>query len=153
VKYLYKYILVLLWMLLIFYLSSEGSDTSSGRSDAIVEVVRNVSSLPNDILTFLTRKAAHITAYFILGVLIYNLVRSYVPRARKAIGASILLVAAYAVTDEFHQLFVPGRSGEVRDVLIDTSAGLVGVVVTFFIIKKYTGRKQAATGKIFKNRV
>jgi VanZ family protein len=61
---------------------------------------------------------------------------------------STILVAVYATSDEIHQLFVPGRSGEVRDVLIDTSAGLVGVVMTYFIIKKYTSRKHATTGKI-----
>lgn len=36
-------------------------------------------------------------------------------------------VLLYAVSDEFHQRFVPGRSSEVRDVMIDTTAGVVGV--------------------------
>ncbi|MDB5162504.1 MAG: hypothetical protein JWN28_111, partial [Candidatus Saccharibacteria bacterium] len=65
-------------MLVIFYLSSEGSDLSSQRSDVFVESVDTiVGGLPNEILTFLVRKLAHITAYFVLGLLFYTIVDSY----------------------------------------------------------------------------
>ena len=37
----------------------------------------------------------------------------------------------YASTDEIHQLFVPGRSGMVRDVFIDSIGGIIGVGITF----------------------
>ncbi|MDB5163077.1 MAG: hypothetical protein JWN28_684, partial [Candidatus Saccharibacteria bacterium] len=46
---------------------------------------------------------------------------------------SILFVGFYAISDEFHQLFVPGRSGEMRDVLIDTTAGALAVCILYFI--------------------
>ena len=132
---------LILWMLVIFYLSSEGSDTSSERSGAIVETIRVVAGgLPNDILTFLTRKAAHMIAYFILGVLMYLVVRTYNLRPRTAILLSIGLVCGYAISDEVHQLFVPGRSGEVRDVLIDTISGAVGVWATYGVARWRTGK-------------
>ena len=145
-----KLVCAVVWMLLIFYLSSEGHDASSGRSDVIAEAVRHITNtnLPNDVLTFLTRKAAHITAYFVLGILMYNLVRTYARGALKAITYSIVFVAAYATSDEFHQMFVPGRSSEIRDVLIDTTAGVVGVTVAYFIIRKYSGHKKRTAGKI-----
>jgi|GEM_PF-38127 len=132
----YKYLLIAAWMLVIFILSSEGSDVSGGRSGVIVDAVKTVAvTVPNDVLEFLTRKAAHIIAYFVLGVLVYSLVKTYKQSIRKVISISVGFVALYAISDEFHQLFVPGRSGELRDVLIDTTAGALGITVTYFITR------------------
>lgn len=142
-----RYTLLILWMLVIFYLSSEGSDTSSERSGAIVDTIRVVAGgLPTDFLTFLTRKAAHMVAYFILGVLMYSVVRTYNLRPRMAVLLSIGLVCAYAISDEVHQLFVPGRSGEVRDVLIDTTAGAAGVGIYYYVKKWYKTSKSKQNG-------
>lgn len=52
---------------------------------------------------------------------------------RRAILVSVAIVFLYAISDEFHQYFVPGRSSEIRDVLIDTTAGVVGVIVYVFV--------------------
>ena len=53
---------------------------------------------------------------------------------------AVLISACYAATDEFHQLFVPGRSGEVRDVLVDTAGAVIGILflslLRFIIIRK-----------------
>ena len=143
-----------MWMVVIFLLSNEPSSVSSERSGAIVEVVKTLgTSLPNDVLTFITRKLAHIIAYFILGILMFLVVRAYTPNARWAIFTSILFVCLYAITDEFHQTFVPGRSGEVRDVLIDTIAGAFGVFVTYSIVRWHERRTGVATGKKPQNNV
>jgi VanZ family protein len=73
-----NYALLMIWALIIFYLSSEGSDVSSERSGAIVEVVRAAGAgVSSEALSFLTRKAAHIAAYFILGILVYRVVNIY----------------------------------------------------------------------------
>jgi VanZ family protein len=154
-SYLLNYILLILWLALIFLLSSEPSTVSSGRSGAIVDTIKyiNPSIADAENITFLVRKAAHITAYFILGVLMFRVIRMFKLPARKAVILSAALVALYAITDELHQLLVNGRSGEVRDVLIDTSAGALGVLVTFLIIRKYTLRKWSSPSQIFKNKV
>ena len=149
-----RYGLLLGWLLLIFLLSNEPSSASSERSGAIVEVVKTLgSSLPNDVLTFITRKLAHIIAYLILGFSMFLVVCAYTPNARKAILVSILFVCMYAITDEFHQTFVPGRSGEVRDVLIDTTAGAAGVLVTYAIIRWRALRTGVTTSKKPQNNV
>lgn len=116
------------WMIVIFLLSNEVADTSSVRSGAIVDFIAQSVSWSEGLLTFLTRKAAHIFVYFVLGILMFNAVRYHVS-LRRAVWMSIVFVLAYAVFDEVHQLFVPGRSGEIRDVLIDTMAGGVGIVL------------------------
>ncbi len=127
-RHILNYTLLILWLVVIFFLSSEGHDASSGRSDAVVEVVRTLGATgATDVLTFLVRKSAHITAYFILGLLTVNVLRLYTLRIRSIVMIASAFVLLYAVSDEFHQRFVPGRSSEVRDVMIDTTAGVVGV--------------------------
>ena len=139
-----SYLLVIIWAGVIFTLSSEGHGASTSRSDLIVNYLQSAGALlPTDLLTFLTRKAAHIIAYFIFGVLAYNVVRHYTLRARRTILISSAIVLGYAISDEVHQLFVPGRSGEVRDVLIDTVAGTVAVVLTYLIHRRIVKRRAA----------
>ena len=136
---LLAYGLLIAWALVIFYLSSEGSDASSGRSDVIVQTVQSwgVATTGTDFMTFLVRKSAHIIAYFIFGGLAYNVIRHYKLPVRRALLASGAIVLVYALSDEFHQLFVPGRSGELRDVVIDTAAGVMGVCLAYLIHRKY----------------
>lgn len=123
-------ILIALWMLVIFLMSSEVSTDSTARSDEIVRTIQSIGvSAPADLLTFLVRKAAHISAYFILGILIFSLLKEYDLGVKKMIFISIAIAMLYACTDEVHQVFVFGRSGEVRDVLIDTAGATLGVVV------------------------
>ena len=117
-------------MLVIFLMSSEVAGTSSARSDEIVRTIQSTGiNAPTDLLTFLVRKAAHISAYFILGILLFNLLKEYGLGVKKMVFISIAIAMLYACTDEVHQVFVSGRSGQVRDVLIDTAGAAVGVVV------------------------
>lgn len=130
--------LVILWMGLIFFFShqpaAESSELSSGITEVIVDVV-NVIAPDNDIIfnqgviNFSIRKAAHFGVYLVLGLLVSNgLICSSIPRP-KVIILALLICALYAISDEFHQLFVPGRSGQVSDVLLDSTGGLVGVLL------------------------
>ena len=125
-----SFILIAIWMLAIFLMSSEVAGTSSARSDEIVRTIQSIGvNAPTDLLTFLVRKAAHISAYFVLGILLFNLLKEYNLGVKKMIFISIAIAMLYACTDEIHQTFVPGRSGEVRDVLIDTAGAAAGVCI------------------------
>lgn len=80
------------------------------------------------------RKTAHATEYAILGML---LVGAYVDREktrRARILFPWLIGTAYAATDEFHQLFVPGRSGQISDVCLDSVGVFTGVLILWIII-------------------
>ncbi len=136
------YISVGLWMVVIFVFSNQDSSVSSRQSGTIVDFIESLgSSLGEDLLTFLTRKAAHIFVYFVLGLLVYNLLRTYGMSAKKTIALSILIAFGYASFDEIHQLFIPGRSGELRDVLIDTTAASVGVAFYALIDRVRNSKK------------
>ena len=128
-------ILLAAWMLAIFLFSNEVADSSSARSGVIVEFISQSVSWSQDLLTFLTRKAAHIFIYFVLGLLTFNVVKDFRLSKKRVVLLSVVFVMLYAVTDEFHQMFVPGRSAELRDVLIDTVAGAAGILLYYFVTK------------------
>jgi len=134
--------LVALWMILIFYLSSQVASESDKLSLGFTQVIVNIINgifpgldLGNIISNHLIRKSAHFFAYLILGLLVVNaLDRSGFKGAKKAIFALAICVL-YAISDEVHQLFVPGRSGQVKDVLIDSAGAVVGLGFYLFICK------------------
>ena len=132
-----KWILVIIWMIVIFLFSNQVAKVSSAQSGVVVEFVKHSLhiSLSESILTFLTRKAAHIFIYFVLCVLMYNVVKEYGFSTKKAILLSILFSLSYASFDEIHQLFVQGRSSEVADVLVDSTAANVGVFAHYYVAK------------------
>lgn len=125
-------LLVITWMILIFIMSSFNSTESSNQSNFIVNIIANIFNINNiSILSLIVRKLAHFTEYFILGLLVYNLIYS---NQKKAYFAIIICVL-YAISDEIHQLFVPGRSCQVLDVIIDSSGSLLGIILLY--IYKY----------------
>lgn len=141
-KKLFKILLLVLWMALIFFMSSQVATTSSGLSSIFVEPIRPyVPGFTEGILTTLVRKSAHIFLYFVLGVFVINFLKDYLHQKARLIGYSILFVFTYAVTDEIHQIFVPGRSSELRDVIIDTLAASLGVAIYYVITNLRTNKK------------
>ena len=131
---LLRFILPFLWMLVIFAFSHQPAAISDTQSGVFVEQLQAwLPAADSGFLTFIVRKSAHIFAYFVLGVLIFRSLRQ--TKLAKPVLWAPIICAVYAATDEFHQLFVPGRSGEVRDILIDTIAAITGVVITHLILK------------------
>ena len=137
VKTYYKYLLLVLWMILIFMLSSEVSTISSARSSFIAGSISSYlpAFISVDSVVFFVRKSAHIFAYFVLGILTYNVSKDCKKITFKSMFMfSYLFVLLYAISDEIHQLFVPGRSCELRDVLIDFTASVVGILIYIRLI-------------------
>lgn len=135
-KKMISWILLIGWMSFIFFMSHQPGEVSSSQSDLVLKIFRFIGIELNDyfgeIATFIVRKAAHFSEYFILFLLSYNVFRCYEKNKKYSVYL-ILFVAIYAITDEFHQSFIPGRGPALRDVLIDTSGGLFGyIVIRFF---------------------
>ncbi|PWU11289.1 MAG: hypothetical protein C5B50_23615 [Verrucomicrobia bacterium] len=95
-------------------------------------------------IVFLIRKCAHMTEYAMLAFLLWRAIRKPVrndPRPwswRQALVV-VLLVFLYAASDEFHQRFVPTRDPSIRDVIIDTCGGTLGMLAlwVFWKIQRY----------------
>lgn len=86
------------------------------------------------------RKCAHFTEYMILFFLLFVALETHLV-ARKARWWALLGVFLYASSDEFHQLFIPGRVGDVVDVMIDTSGGCMGLLL-LTVFMAVGGRKR-----------
>ena len=139
---------LIVWMVVIFCFSAQPSDDSQNTSDIFTILAQKIfypnfdefSSEKQLVimaqLSFLVRKAAHFTAYFILGALSYfNIIFSKrLSLTFKGIIAFVFCVL-YSVSDEIHQYFVPGRSCEFRDVCVDSSGALLSILVIFLVFR------------------
>lgn len=143
------------WMCLIFSMSAENGQESSGLSDLVCRwigriFIRGFDQLPLPDQTafiagisFLVRKAAHMTEYAVLIVLLTLTFRSYGQKSKKAGLVCLALCFAYACTDEFHQSFIGGRAGQFRDVLIDTGgAGMAFLLMA--LLKRFFRHRNSA---------
>ncbi len=144
--------LLISWMAFIFSLSSQNSNASSNTSGRVIRTVAQViypdfeelsSEEQQEVISsfqFIVRKTAHFSLYFILGFLAFMSTISYRKlklKIRALLSYSICLL--YAVSDEVHQLFVAGRSGEIRDVLIDFSGAFLAVLI-LTLLSRYIKR-------------
>ena len=147
-KKIIKLTLVILWMLLIFSFSNQKAKDSSKLSDGIIVKVANVFvdkelsiEKQEEILekyTTIVRKTAHFVIYLILGILVINLFIEY--DIKHLILISLLVCLLYSISDEFHQLFIDGRSGEIRDIIIDTIGSLTGII-SYYILRRKIVKK------------
>ena len=113
---------LLVWMGVIFYFSHQSGDASMQLSDGILDSFKSLfqNFLDYHTLSYIVRKIAHFTEYFILGLLIYHLVKQYRVISKTEIIWMILFCVIYAMSDEFHQVFIGGRSPMIFDVIIDS---------------------------------
>lgn len=153
-------LLLIGWMGLIFYLSHQNADDSSLLSGGLIEKVIgflfpdiSVEALENLVvsLQFIVRKGAHFTIYAVLGVLSFITFITYnaMPLALRTF-LSLLVSVVYSVSDEYHQTFVKGRSGELRDVLIDSAGALLGIILSLVIYVIHKAIKKRGSNKMRK---
>lgn len=149
--------LVICVMAVIFNFSSQPKDESNETSRTFAYKVLSLSEAFRDmpeaeqeeLITStqkLFRKGAHFSIYALLGFLIYA---GLGLKGKKRLIAAPVIAASYAATDETHQLFVSGRSGQASDVLLDFCGAVVGTLLGMMItaaigeiIKRKKGRVQ-----------
>lgn len=136
----------LAWYRLIWGFSAQTADVSGGLSDRLLwRLLALMSpafaaadpSTQNDaveLLSFVERKAAHMFLYFVLALLLWLAVSPLFHRKKYQIAAVMALCAALASLDEWHQLSVPGRSGQVRDVLIDLTGAATALALSALLL-------------------
>ena len=138
--------LVIVWMITIFCFSNEKSDKSTDTSGSAIKTVLSRFEQFNNLeqddqqklienLQHPIRKLAHFTIYTIGGMLFFNFINTYKITNKKKIMFTIIFGALYAVTDEIHQLFIPGRSGQISDILLDTLGVITGCMIMYIIYK------------------
>ena len=136
-------------MLLIFILSSQVIEESNQLSTGISEIVENTVGLVTpdtsfDTINFnyLVRKGMHFLAYFILGILISISFRRRRLHIIRNLMIALFLCILFAISDEVHQIFVPGRSPGIRDIFIDSVGAMAGITVYLLAVKLIYLKKQ-----------
>jgi VanZ family protein len=132
---LWRYAPLVLWMALIFF-ASTGEFSASHTAMLFQPLLRwffpNISDERVALFHFLVRKAGHFTEYAVLGLLA---VRAFRASSRTTLRrgwflAALLLVSVYALSDEYHQSFVPTRTASIYDSFIDMAGGLTGLLLS-----------------------
>ncbi len=140
-----KLIVLILWMALIFYLSSQVANDSTTTTNIVVEIIYNlyktifknplsINAFTNIFFTPI-RKLAHFSEFLILGILAYLYISEC--KIKNNYLWSMLLSFLYAISDEIHQIFVPGRYCAITDILIDTFGAFIGILFIHLIINKW----------------
>lgn len=144
------------WLVVIFVFSAqpaaESGQVSGGISYRIVSLLNRALHFAESEeallaaaaqIDFPVRKCAHMSEYGVLAIMIFALVACF----RWRIGAwgyflALMLTFLYACTDEYHQRFVPGRSGSFTDVMIDTAGAAIALVLLFLFLAAYRCRRR-----------
>ncbi len=133
-------VLMLIWMGFIFFMSNRPADESTQDSEYVGTLIGRLVVPDFDELDEETRqdfvesidhqvrKSAHASEYCVLGVLAFFVFYDNKKERRSFYIKALTLSFLYAVTDEIHQLFVSGRSGQFSDVLIDTAGAALGLL-------------------------
>ncbi len=134
-------VLTIFCMIIIFRFSMENSDKSSETSGKITNtavhaVIDNYDELPQkrqmsimNKAEIIIRKSAHFSLYAMLGFMMSMAVGQRKLFSSASFGV-IIFCFLYAFSDEIHQSFIPGRSCEFRDMMIDTSGALTGMLIS-----------------------
>jgi VanZ family protein len=133
-RLLSRYLPLVVWLAFISFASSDSfnaANTSRIIGPLVLWLFPNTSAETLLSIHLITRKLAHLTEYAILGLLA---ARAFRTSSRAAISKrwfliSLILIVAYALLDEYHQTFVPSRTGSIYDSFIDMLGGLTALIV------------------------
>ena len=130
----------------IFGFSNQNSEVSGGISKKVTEYIvkffpsieKNSEIKKQEIMNKLEkiiRKIAHFSIYTLVGLLLMGLMKTYKIKEIDQVGLSMIIGIIYASTDEIHQAFIPGRSAQLTDVMLDSIGVLTGVFIVMLLLE------------------
>ncbi len=140
-----SWIAVAIMAVVIFWMSANSGESVNNEmgivsttKKALADGAKAVSGRDVDV-----SPVGHFTEYLIFGALLFNALRLHLGVNRTLTLALVVGIASvYGVTDEFHQIFVPGRSCDPADWAVDTIAALCGALLARFALKKLLARSE-----------
>ena len=126
------WIAVIVWAVLIFVASAKSGldfDTGNGPLELarrwLADALSSLMGRPVD-----PSPIGHFSEYLVFSALLFNALRMHLhTRSSRVALCAIAIAAAYAVTDEFHQMFVPGRECDPVDWIVDVAAATIAAFV------------------------
>lgn len=148
-RIIFHWIIVAFYLAMIYYFSSQDGTKSHEVSAGLLEYIKFlIMYIPEDILGFflgvgksyeyILRKTAHFTEYLILALIFFKAMKVSRVEVKRNFVLTFVFCFLYAVSDEVHQFFVPGRAFAITDILIDTAGAVFGLIIAAFFnyIKK-----------------
>lgn len=126
--------IVLVFMTVIFLFSGQQGESSQHLSRRIAGWIAGGLGLPAEgtafeQINYIVRKAAHMTEYALFAGALYFSMCTWSLKRKTRIMLACIICFLYACTDEFHQLFVMGRTGQFFDVMVDTTGAALGILM------------------------
>lgn len=125
--------------------AQQNAKPSNGSSQKkSVQTVKNANKQANSNaakLDYMVRKNAHAFEYIVLAVLVSASFFAFDKKGKQYLIYIVFICLFFAVTDEFHQSFVPGRTSLVSDVLIDFCGSLIGICLFYLLNYKVINRR------------
>ena len=139
-KTIVKGLLCFIWLGIIFYNGTRQGEISQRSSKEVVKVVSRFINIPSTTvdtpsakfksLNYYVRKNGHFFEYLILSVLLCAVVRQFKLYKSSEILLLLFLLLLFPVIDEFIQKYIPGRTSNTFDIIIDFCGGILGMVVS-----------------------
>jgi len=130
----------------IFYMSSNNGKISHQESNKIVNVIKSIqvklqikdgNKIINEKkLDYVIRKSAHAFLYMMLAFLVSSIFFVFNKKGKNTIVYILFICLLFAVTDEFHQSFVPQRTSLVSDIFFDFGGALIGLALFYLAYYK-----------------
>lgn len=120
-----------------FYFSSQTAIVSSIQSQFFIDLIYKLFGIR--ISSFIIRKLAHIFMFILISISMTILIYTICRNLLLSIGLSTILSIIYACMDEYMQTFIEGRSGSIKDVIIDSCGVVIGIIIIggiLWIIKR-----------------
>lgn len=149
--------ILLIWTFsIIFGFSNQNGEQSGGLSKKVTEIILFRSDKYNNLeeskketvfhrVEKIIRKLAHFSIYTLVGFLLMGLASTFNNfQMRERCGISLIIGILYAIADEIHQSFIPGRSPLITDVFIDSLGIILGILIIVLIVKIYEKTKSVS---------
>ena len=136
----------------IFGFSSQSGTESSSLSRKVTTKFVNIFPYTRDLSIdtkenliehgeIIVRKLAHFSIYTLVGIFIMAFMFTFNTKLKIQFSISLLVGLIYAITDEYHQSWIPGRGPSVMDVCIDTLGVFTGILIVLAIVAIYRAFK------------
>ena len=139
IKGIIKVLICVIWLGVIFYNGSRPGEVSQKTSKEVIKVASKVISIKTTKIdksginfydiNYYVRKNAHFFQYFIFGILLCNALREFKLYKTSEIFILLFILLFFPVIDELMQKYIPGRTSNIFDIIIDFSGGLLAVLI------------------------
>ena len=138
-KIIVSVLLCVIWLGVIFYNGTRQGEISQNTSKEVINIAGNLVHVSETTkarlnikfsdINFYVRKNAHFFQYLVLSILLCAAVSKFKLYKSSKIFLLLFLLLLFPVMDEFIQKYIPGRTSNVADIVIDFSGGILGMLI------------------------